>query len=175
MTLADWERFPAWEFCLDEEGEPGQTECTLRPCRARQPLTWPDFDGGIACAVKLANGTTHSGVAWIHATEFDADRSSDAELWLNRPARELCSEPLPPGWNQIIYDDARRLTFTIANEQHLPTKHAMELIRLVYKTLGVDAAQMWPIEIVPRVKIRNWPESWKIEGWRRGGSGDVLK
>jgi hypothetical protein len=31
LTLADLERFPVWEFALDEEGEPGQDEATVKP------------------------------------------------------------------------------------------------------------------------------------------------
>jgi len=31
LTLADLDRSPVWEFAIDEEGEPGQTEETVRP------------------------------------------------------------------------------------------------------------------------------------------------
>ena len=31
LTLSDFEEFPIWEFALDEEGEEGQDEATVRP------------------------------------------------------------------------------------------------------------------------------------------------
>lgn len=31
MTLGDLSKFPVWEFALDEEGEEGQDEATVRP------------------------------------------------------------------------------------------------------------------------------------------------
>src|ERR1700735_3746644 len=38
LTLADLERFPVWEFALDEEGEEGQDEATVRPYAASGAL-----------------------------------------------------------------------------------------------------------------------------------------
>ena len=32
LTVADLDDCPVWEFALDEEGDEGQDECTVRPC-----------------------------------------------------------------------------------------------------------------------------------------------
>ena len=36
LTAQDFERFPIWEFALDEEGQPGQDEATVRPASVRR-------------------------------------------------------------------------------------------------------------------------------------------
>src|SRR2546426_6168227 len=38
LTLADLEKYPVWEFALDEEGEEGQDEATVRPYEVSQAL-----------------------------------------------------------------------------------------------------------------------------------------
>jgi hypothetical protein len=35
LTAEDFERFPCWEYALDEEGRPGQDEATVRPTKKR--------------------------------------------------------------------------------------------------------------------------------------------
>jgi hypothetical protein len=35
LTAEDFERFPCWEFALDEEGRAGQDEATVRPIKLR--------------------------------------------------------------------------------------------------------------------------------------------
>jgi DNA-directed RNA polymerase subunit RPC12/RpoP len=59
LTLEDLERFPIWEFCLDEECEEGQDECTLRPFRIGEC----NFESMFICAATftLANGAQYHG------------------------------------------------------------------------------------------------------------------
>jgi len=38
LTAADLEKHPIWEFALDEEGEDGQDEATVRPWEGREAL-----------------------------------------------------------------------------------------------------------------------------------------
>jgi len=38
LNQNDLHQFPVWEFCLDEEGEEGQDETTVRPYQAHGPL-----------------------------------------------------------------------------------------------------------------------------------------
>jgi hypothetical protein len=44
LAIADLQRYPIWEFAIDEEGEPGQDEETVKP---RPDLRRADPDGGI--------------------------------------------------------------------------------------------------------------------------------
>lgn len=56
LTADDLRAHPAWEFCLDEEGEPDQDEATVRPI-ARGPLGF----GVVAAAFRTADGREFAG------------------------------------------------------------------------------------------------------------------
>ena len=61
LTLADLERFPVWEFALDEEGEEGQDEATVRPYAASGAL---DAAAGmfiVRAILTLSDGTLYKG------------------------------------------------------------------------------------------------------------------
>ena len=45
LTIGDIERFPVWEYALDEETEPSQDEATVRPVISQEVL---NLDGGSA-------------------------------------------------------------------------------------------------------------------------------
>jgi hypothetical protein len=62
LTRQDLKQFPVWEFALDEEGEPGQDEATVKPR--------PDLDDGVdsdegifvvRAEFKAADGSTFDG------------------------------------------------------------------------------------------------------------------
>lgn len=61
LTLEDLDKHPAWEFALDEEGEDGQDEATIRPIERDSPVD-PDYG---MCIVRtsftLSDGTRYSG------------------------------------------------------------------------------------------------------------------
>ena len=63
LTLADLRRFPVWEFALDEEGEEGQDEGTVRPWPFRYTgvldPSWSMFV--VYASFVLADGTPMSG------------------------------------------------------------------------------------------------------------------
>ena len=167
LTIADWQMYPVWNFCLDEEGVEVQTECTVRPWTGRPPVRWPRNNGGIACDLVLAGGKRFLGVQWLCGAELDDEARHNVELWLDRPAQELCDEPLPDHYNYTIHASWHRLCFHLAAAEHDPDAEVLERIRLVYKVLGVTAAGMWPMEVTPRVAIRGWPRSWQVHGWCR--------
>jgi hypothetical protein len=57
LTPEDLDRYAVWEFALDEEGEEGQDEATVRPYEADGPL---DPDAGmfiVRARLLLADGT----------------------------------------------------------------------------------------------------------------------
>jgi len=57
LTLADLERTPVWEFALDEEGEEGQDEATVRPFERSLPLDPGDGMFVVRARFRLADGT----------------------------------------------------------------------------------------------------------------------
>lgn len=171
LTLSDWQMCPVWEFCLDEECEADQTECTMRPSRVRPPVSWPKVDGGVACELVLAGGKRFAGVQWLCGQELDDESRSHVELWLDRPAQELCKERLPERFSSTLMASSSRLGFALGDPEYAPDAEVRQLIRLVYLVLGVSAAEMWPLEVRPRVAIRGWPKSWHVQGWMRSGGG----
>lgn len=72
LTLADLSIFPAWEFALDEEGELGQDEATVRPCASIDQLGASDGGLVVAASFELADGTKlHGYVTPTTSDEFD--------------------------------------------------------------------------------------------------------
>jgi hypothetical protein len=59
LTLGDLQEFPIWEYCLDEECEEGQDECTVRPFRIGEC----NLESMFICSVTftLANGKQYLG------------------------------------------------------------------------------------------------------------------
>ena len=67
LTLADFERFPVWEFALDEEGEAGQDETTVRPHTHARPLDPTNSDFIVRARFVLADGTALHGYLTLPA------------------------------------------------------------------------------------------------------------
>ena len=61
LTPSDLERFPVWEFALDEEGEEGQDEATVRPYESNGPLNPADSMFIVRASLTLADGTRLKG------------------------------------------------------------------------------------------------------------------
>ncbi|HEX4141045.1 MAG TPA: hypothetical protein VHY09_11900 [Candidatus Methylacidiphilales bacterium] len=61
LTVDDFEKFPVWEFALDEEGEEGQDEATVRPSAAPLPLAPSESMFIVRAKFSLADGTRHMG------------------------------------------------------------------------------------------------------------------
>ena len=72
LTAADFDASPAWEFASDEEGEPGQDECTVRPIRTDGPIDASSGMFVIRATFTLADGSTAAGYVTPPA-EPDAD------------------------------------------------------------------------------------------------------
>jgi hypothetical protein len=68
LTLEDLRDVPVWEFALDEEGEPGQDEETVRPC---PEITSVDPREGlfvVATSFTAAGGSGYRGFATAQET-----------------------------------------------------------------------------------------------------------
>jgi hypothetical protein len=61
LTLADFGRFPVWEFALEEEGEEGQDEATVRPYQFTPPLKPSNGMLVVLTDFTLADGTHMRG------------------------------------------------------------------------------------------------------------------
>lgn len=61
LTPEDLDRHAVWEFALDEEGEEGQDEATVRPYQPKGPLDPGDGMFVVRARLKLADGTQVRG------------------------------------------------------------------------------------------------------------------
>lgn len=175
LTLEDFRVSPLWEFCHGEEGLPDQTECTMRPRAGTGPVNWPDFDGMMLCRFVLANGKEIAGT--IHPSSRAAETTLDfsPEIWLERPAQQYTSDPLPTHYNGVVEASRHRIGFSLPKEQYCPTVKARSLMDAVYAVLGVTPAQMFPIVVYPFCPIVGWPTQLTIEGWIRADTQKILR
>jgi hypothetical protein len=61
LTVADLDQHPVWEFALDEEGEEGQDEATVRPYESHGPLDPAEGMFIVRARLRLADGTQFTG------------------------------------------------------------------------------------------------------------------
>jgi hypothetical protein len=61
LTVEDFDQHPVWEFALDEEGEEGQDEATVRPQTVAGPVDPADGMVVVKARFTLADGTSMAG------------------------------------------------------------------------------------------------------------------
>jgi hypothetical protein len=116
LRPADLERFPIWEFAIDEEGLPGQDEETVRPR--------PDLD----------RGDPSEGLLLVRAEFVAADGT--AFTGFVTPATEPRISELQP----TIVTDGGHVTFWFGIVPPRPGQ-----IESSYRLLGKDAGTLFPL------------------------------
>jgi hypothetical protein len=61
LTVEDFDQHPVWEYALDEEGEEGQDEATVRPHSVAGPVDPADGMVIVKARFTLADGTSMPG------------------------------------------------------------------------------------------------------------------
>jgi len=61
LTVEDFDQHPVWEFALDEEGEEGQDEATVRPQSVAGPVDPAEGMVVVKASFMLADGTSMTG------------------------------------------------------------------------------------------------------------------
>jgi len=61
LTVQDFDQHPVWIFALDEEGEEGQDEATVRPRPATRPVDPTEGMMVVKARFTLADGTSMTG------------------------------------------------------------------------------------------------------------------
>jgi len=166
LVLEDFQEFPVWEYALDEEGKPGQSETTMRPVKTTGPLDYPHFMGCVAIEMRFADGTVHAGTfeTW---QDPEARWRAVCYLWLPPSAQEFAKKNAPEKYNRVLNRDDIGVMFILPEENELSNEDAKRLISLVYSALDTTPERMWPINVTPCVRLSGWPASWQIPGWRR--------
>jgi len=115
LTVQDLEDYPVWEFALDEEGEEGQDESTVRPCVVNGLIDPDDGQYLIRANFKLANGARMKG--WIstpYEREFDLGDVQPVVVTLDDKVAFWCGVIEPKASD--IANDYRRLGAATAQE-----------------------------------------------------------
>ena len=150
LGFTHFETTSVWEFCRDEEDIEDQSECTMRPLVTKGPLSWPMFDGMIAADLTLANGARHLGVVGPNSSKYVEPLRCFVCLLLPLPIPGTPATAEPEGWNPYI--SGGRI-----NLDNLCDAPPVPEVDFAYKVLGLTPEQVWPVTIVPRVPIKNWP------------------
>jgi hypothetical protein len=138
LTPDDLNRFPIWEFALEEEGEEGQDEATVRPYKVSGALEPSDGMFVVKASFALADGTEMQG-------------------YLNPPVNgDISLGALQP----IIVSNAGQIVFWCGRMTPSPDRLAMW-----YQFLGRDASRVFPIRFESQVELVDGPVSGSITGF----------
>ena len=126
LTLEDLSEFPVWEFSLDEEGEEGRDECTVRPYTASGPLDPADRMFVVRAVFTLADGSRMQG-------------------YLTPPVRgDESTGTLQP----IIVTDRGQVRFWCGT-----SAPDSERLARSYELLGKDSRHVFPVQFESEVEL----------------------
>jgi hypothetical protein len=83
LTLDDIQRFPVWAYALDEEGEPGQDEATVRPVKNHGGLDLRSSSYQVRARFKLADGTELLGFVTVSEIPDDGIITIEGDTYRN--------------------------------------------------------------------------------------------
>jgi hypothetical protein len=143
LTRQDLEQFPVWEFALDEEGEPGQDEATVKP-RA-------DLDTGVA---------PEEGLFVVRAEFKAADGSAFDGFVTPEPAGDLGA--VQPS----VVTNEGHVSFWFGM-----VKPDSEALGKSYATLGVKRGELFPITFRTVVPVNGRSMDGDVPGFMYLDSG----
>ncbi len=126
LTVEDLNRFPVWEFALDEECVQGQDEATVRPCEISGPLDPSDGMFVVKASFTLADGSKVQGYLTPPVT-------ADDSLGTLQP---------------VIVTAAGQVMFWCGMRVPSPNELAQQ-----YRSLGRDANHVFPIWFESQVDL----------------------
>lgn len=154
LTPEDMRKFPVWEFAMDEEGEEGQDEATVRPCEICGPLDPADGPFIVRAVFTLADGTQMPGCLTTPNQDDDNGLGTLQPVIITERGQVLF-------WHGVIGPDA-------------------SILALSYAKLGRDAARVFPIQVVSDIELIGAPIRSTIPGfivledWQSGKTRAVI-
>jgi hypothetical protein len=153
LTMDDLRQRPVWEFALDEEGEEGQDEASVRPCDIPGAVDPSDGTFIVRAAFTLADGTLMHG--YLTTPTSDDDGLGTLQPVIISERGQILF------WQGVITPDAKSLAES-------------------YAKLGRDAARAFPIQVVSDVDLvgglvrATIPGFLVLEDWRTGKTRTVI-
>ncbi len=167
LTLSDLSVAPVWEYCLDEEGVEGQAECTVRPVYKCSEVDPGTFDGVVALDLLGPTGARYCGLMAGNAPEFRGSWLAAPVILLDRPVGAHVDHPILHRYNPMMSAASPRVRFSLPWTAHLSEADARVVMDLTYAVLGRGPRELFPLVCRPRVPLKNWPESFTLEGFAR--------
>lgn len=138
LNQSDLDRFPVWEFALDEEGEENQDEATVRPWESAGPLDPADGMFVIRAKFILANDTEYFG-------------------YITPPVHgDLSISTIQP----VIVTDHGQVMFWFGIIP--PTS---DMIHEAYALLGLKAEDVFPCRYASDVTVKDGPVAGTLNGF----------
>ncbi len=126
LTLEDLSEFPVWEFSLDEEGEEGRDECTVRPYTVSGPLDPADRMFVVRAVFTLADGSRMQGYLTPPVRGDDSVGTLQPIIVTDRGQVRF--------WCGTMAPDSKRLAHS-------------------YELLGKDARHVFPVQFQSEVEL----------------------
>jgi len=139
LTPDDLQKYPAWEFALDEEGAAGQDEATVRPILSSGPVDGTSRLAVVATKFVLAGGLTMAGYLYVPSETSDA--LADVQ------------PVIVTAFGQV------RFWFGVV----VPT---LDDLSQAYKLLGHDASYVFPISFKTTVPVKGGAIRGAIQGFQ---------
>jgi hypothetical protein len=138
LTLEDLGKYPIWEFRLDEEGEEGRDESTVRPYSASGPLDPAERMFVVRAVFTLADGSRMLGYCSPPHRGDDSIGTLQPIIITDRgQVRFWCGTAAP---------DSKRLTRN-------------------YEWLGKDARRVFPVQFESEVELVGGPVRGSVSGF----------
>jgi len=138
LTIEDFEHHPIWEFALDEEGEEGQDEATVRPYSLPGPPDPSESMVVLKASFILADGTQLSG--YITPPTPDATGLRTIQPQIITPHGQVSF------WYGVLG----------------PTQ---EHVKESYDRLGRDALKVFPVRFWSEVEVAGGPITGTLNGF----------
>jgi hypothetical protein len=139
LTLADLRETPVWQFALDEEGEPGQDEETLKPCPEVEEVDPKEGIFVVATSFQAADGTRFSG----YATPVAADED------LSEQPTIITETGFVNFWRGMAFDE-QKLDAAIAES---------------YEALKTSPAELFPLRWQMDVRVNGGSSKGELHGF----------
>ena len=130
LTLDDLNEFPIWEFALDEEGEEGQDEATVRPYKISGKLNPSDGMFVVRATFTLADGSKMQGYLTPPIQGADGLGTLQPIIIIKRGQILF--------WYGVLAPDAQRLAQN-------------------YEKLGRSPSEIFPVKVTSDIELVDGP------------------
>jgi len=138
LKLEDFDQHPIWEFALDEEGQEGQDEATVRPYSSAGPANPEDGTLVVRARFTLADGTTMHGYLTSPFGEFSGLGTIQPQI--------ITPEGPVSFWFGVL-------------------KPAKKDLAQCYKRLGRNAESIFPLRFQSEVEVVGGPFTGELDGF----------